>query len=373
MEEKDSSKNRQCQENEHPETAEPPLRSSTLKTIEFRKKFYPNVSETDWQNWKWQIRNSITTYEELKRIFSSSENILSDDVNLPLRITPYYASLITTLDSGLGKCVIPTKNELIHSSGESIDPLDEEKYRHGCIIHKYVDRVLFISTNLCSTYCRYCVRSRIIDKEKIDWTEGLQYIKNHNEIKDVIISGGDGLLINIKQLDYLLNQIKNIKHVEIIRIGTKIPSVLPQKINNELINVLKNVQPIFVNIHITHPDELTPEFKLACDKLIGAGVILNSQTVLLKGVNDDIDIMEKLMRKMLTFRIRPYYLFTCDFILGSSHFRCDISKGVEIIKELRNRMSGLGIPNFIVDTKDRKIPILANYDNEINNYLYNVN
>lgn len=363
MEENVSSKIRFQTTSEHTSETEEPSPKSSEKTIKFRHKFYNSASDEEWQDWKWQIRNSITTYKKLNKIIDLNKEeklAFKNNINLPFKITPYYLSLVLH-SKELHKTIIPTILENIYSEEESIDPLDEEKYRHGCVIHKYSDRVLFLSTNLCATYCRYCTRSRIMHKEKINWEEGLKYIKEHKEIKDVIISGGDGLLISLKKLDYLLNEIRKINHIEIIRIGTKIPIVLPYKIDEYLINILKKYKPIYMNIHITHPDELTSECENACTKLVESGIILGAQTVLLKDVNDNINTMEILMRKMLMIRIRPYYLYSCDFINGSSHFRCDIQKGIEIIKELRNRIGGLGVPTFIIDTKTQKIPIIPNY------------
>ena len=351
------------------DSEEPPLISKN--TQEFKNKFYPNTTLEEWNDSKWQIQNSITSLQQLEKILVLTENeynAFKINNNLPFRVTPYYMSLVINSNE-LRKTVIPTIHENIYSDEESDDPLDEEKYRHGCVIHKYPDRALFLSTNFCSTYCRYCTRSRIMHKEDSNWEEGLNYIREHKEIHDVIVSGGDALLLKLEKLDYLLNEIRNIKHIEIIRIGTKAPIVLPQRINDHLINILSKYQPLYINIHIMHPDELTMECKEACNKLINSGFVLGSQTVLVKNINDNIKTMELLMRELLKMRIRPYYLYSCDFIKGSSHFRCKIEKGIEIIKDLRNNMSGLGIPSFIIDTKTKKVPIIADYQNEINEYL----
>jgi len=350
---------------------EPPLISP--KILEFKNKYYQNITLEEWLNWKWQIKNSITTYKELKNILllnKDEQDAFNININLPFKVTPYYMTLVSE-NKELRKTVIPTIQENIYSVQESNDPLDEEQYRHGCVIHKYKDRALFLSTNSCTTYCRYCTRSRIMHKEETNLEEGLSYIRNNNEIRDVIISGGDALLLKLDKLDYLLSKLKEINHIEIIRIGTKIPIVLPYKIDNELVNILKKYKPLYINIHIMNHKELTLECKEACNKLIDSGIILGSQTVLIKDVNDNIESMEKLMRELLKMRIRPYYLYSCDYIKGSSHFRCNIEKGIEIIRELRNRISGLGIPNFIIDTKTKKVPLIANYDNEINQYMKN--
>lgn len=347
-----------------PDTEEPPLICSE-KTQSFKNKFYPQVSQKDWDDWKWQIRHSITSYEELSRIFGSSDYELSEDINLPLRITPYYASTITSLKEGIGKCVIPTSNELIVTPNEVNDSLHEEQQSPvACIVHRYPDRVLFLTTDFCSSNCRYCTRSRLINRETISrkvWDKGIQYIKDHPEIRDVLLSGGDPLTMSDDSIEYLLSEIRKIEHVEFLRIGTKVPVVLPQRITHKLVNMLKKYHPLFISIHFSHPDELTPEVKEACEKLANAGIPLGSQTVLLKGVNDEVPIMTKLMHGLLKIRVRPYYIYACDLVAGTSHFRTTINKGLQIISGLRGWTSGYAVPQFIVDTPGGKIPLLPKY------------
>ena len=343
---------------------EPPLICSE-KTQFFKNTFYPKVSQKDWDDWRWQIRNSITSYEELSRIFGSSDYELSEDINLPLRITPYYASTITSLKEGIGKCVIPTSNELIVTPNELNDSLSEEEQSPvECIVHRYPDRVLFLTTDFCSSNCRYCTRSRLVNREAISrkvWDKGIQYIKDHPEIRDVLLSGGDPLTMSDESIEYLLSEIRKIEHVEFLRIGTKVPVVLPQRITSELVNMLKKYHPLFISIHFSHPDEMTPETKQACERLADAGIPLGSQTVLLKGVNDNVNTMKKLMHQLLKARVRPYYIYQCDRVVGTSHFRTPISKGIEIIEGLRGWTSGYAIPSFIVDTPGGKIPLLPEY------------
>lgn len=365
MNETDSSKVQFQTTSEHmSETEEPPLKSSE-KSLIFKAKFYPDATLDEWNDWQWQIRHSIISYEELKRIFGDSEYELSEDINLPLRITPYYASTITSLSDGIGKCVIPTRNELIVTDNEVNDSLEEDKQSPvPCIVHRYPDRVLFLTTDFCSSNCRYCTRSRLINRESISrktWDRGIVYIKNHPEIRDVLLSGGDPLTLSDESIEYLLKEIRSIEHVEFLRIGTKMPVVCPQRITKKLTSILKKYHPLFISIHFSHPDELTIETKEACEKLADAGIPLGSQTVLLKDVNDNIEIMKKLMHGLLKIRVRPYYIYACDRVVGTSHFRTNISKGLQIIQGLRGWTSGYAVPQFIVDTPGGKIPLLPNY------------
>jgi lysine 2,3-aminomutase len=220
---------------------------------------------------------------------------------------------------------------------------------------------LFTVTNSCSTYCRYCTRSRVVggqdnySKTQID--NAIEYIKNHPEIRDVLISGGDPLTMTTESLEYIIKRIRNIKHVEIIRIGTKVPVVMPQRITADLCDMLKKYHPLYISIHFIHPLEITKECREACNKLANAGITLRSQTVLLKDINDDVETMKKLMHELLKIRVSPYYIYACDRILGSSHFRSTIEKGLEIINGLRGWTSGYAIPTFIVDSKYGKIPV----------------
>lgn len=346
------------------------------KSLKFKDKFFPNTTLNQWNNWKWQIQNSITSYEKLSEIFGSLNYKQTDNLNLPLRITPYYASNISVINSGIGKCMIPSEHELIFSDNEEFDALHEENQSPvKNIVHRYPDRVLFLTTSFCSSYCRYCTRSRLVGQRKInkkDWNEGINYIKNHSEIRDVLLSGGDFLSLSDNNIKYLLSQIRSIEHVEIIRIGTKIPIVLPQRITKNLLNILKKYHPLLISIHVTHPDELTPEVKYACESLANCGIPLGSQTVLLKGINDDAEVMKKLMHQLIKIRIKPYYLYQCDQIKGSSHFRTNLNKGIEIIDSLRGHTTGYCIPKFIVDSHLGKIEISSNNIVSIENNVHNL-
>jgi lysine 2,3-aminomutase len=336
---------------------------------------FPEVSQSDWNNWKWQISHSFTNMQQLNPIFATESVDFDLDKGafelLPLRITPYYASLIyqTKQDDPIRRTVVPSVFELELNRGEIADPLSEENHSPvPNLVHRYPDRVLFLATGFCSAYCRYCTRTHMVAKDKChvgkdSWEPALQYISKHSEIRDVIVSGGDPLSMPDEQIDYLLSRLRAIDHIEIIRIGTKIPVVLPMRITESLVSILKKYHPLFMSIHFTHPEELTTEVKRACELLADAGIPLGSQTVLLKGINDSVEIMRRLMQGLLKMRVRPYYLYQCDPIPGSMHFRTPVSKGIEIIKGLRGFTSGYAVPQFVIDAPGGggKIPLLPDY------------
>lgn len=347
------------------------------RTLEFKNKFYPNVSNNEWNNWHWQIRNSIKSIKQLNTFFDlkESEKKIGDGNkdSLPLRITPYYASLIESIDNptqAIRKSIVPDFNEFSVTKGEASDPLSENHDSPiANLVHRYPDRALFLSTGFCAAYCRYCTRSHMVAKEHKchqgikEWNNAFEYLKSHTEIRDVIISGGDPLTMSDDKIEYLLSNLRKIEHIEIIRIGTKVPVVLPQRITPELINIIKKYHPVFMSIHFTHYSEITPEVKFACSQLANAGIPLGSQTVLLKDINDNIESMKKLVHGLLKIRVRPYYLYQCDPILGSSHFRTPVSKGIEIIEGLRGHTSGYAIPHYVIDAPGGggKIPVLPEY------------
>lgn len=365
MEEKDSSKQRQSQ-SEHVDSAEPPLVCSTQSQV-FKNKFYPNATPEEWGDWKWQIRNSITSYEELSRVFGSSDYEVSEDINLPLRITPYYASTIKDPKGPIGRCVVPSREELIVTENEESDSLHEEQYSPlPNFVHRYPDRVLFLTTDFCSSYCRYCTRSHMVSHSEINkkmWDKAIDYIREHTEVRDVLLSGGDLLTMDDTSIEYLLKAVRSIEHVEFLRIGTKIPVVLPQRITPELCSMMKKYHPLFISIHFSHPDELTPEVKQACERLADAGIPLGSQTVLLKGVNDNVPTMKALMHGLLKIRVRPYYIYACDLVPGTSHFRTTVNTGLQIIAGLRGWTTGYAVPQFVIDAPGGggKIPLLPEY------------
>ncbi|MBN2213106.1 MAG: KamA family radical SAM protein [Bacteroidales bacterium] len=344
-------------------------------SVEFMCKNFPDVTIDKWNNWNWQIQNSYTTFKKLSQVIDFSgvkdfESIVAAK-RLPLRITPYYASLMagSNQTNPIRKGVVPTAYELIVTPGECSDPLHEENCSPAPnLVHRYPDRVLFLATGFCATYCRYCTRSHMVAKEKVHyglsaWQQALEYIRNNKQIRDVIVSGGDPLTIPETHLEYLLTSLRNIPHIEIIRIGTKAPVVLPQRITCGLVKMLKRYHPLYMSIHFMHPDELTPEVYEACSRLADAGIPLGSQTVLLKGINDNVRTMRQLMHGLLINRVRPYYIYQCDPIPGSSHFRTPVQKGIEIIKGLRGHTSGYAVPHYVIDAPGGggKIPLLPEY------------
>ncbi|HOK24924.1 MAG TPA: KamA family radical SAM protein [Bacteroidales bacterium] len=353
---------------------ETPVQIVSNRNADFIHRYFPLATNEQWNDWKWQLRNAITTLEDLRKIMPLTEKeimaIKHLKGRLPLRITPYFASLIHNTKPGnpLRRIVIPVVEELIQLPVEKPDPLHEEAYSPvKGIVHRYPDRVLFTVTQVCSAYCRYCTRSHSVGKldklGKNDFEKAFDYIRNHTEIRDVLVSGGDPLTMSDEMLDYILKNIRNIPHVEIIRIGTRVPVVLPQRITDKLIATMRKYHPLYISLHFSHPDEITDECAQACNKLADGGFPLGSQTVLLKGINDNVEIMKKLFHKLLMIRVRPYYLYQCDLIPGSGHFRTSIRKGLEIIKGLRGYTSGYAIPQFVVDAPGGggKIPLLPDY------------
>jgi len=342
----------------------------------FIDKFFPNISYREWNDWKWQLRNCFKSVEDLSRvmILSDDEKLaiskLKEANRLPMKISPYYLSLIYDSIPGdpIRKTMIPMMNQLETSSNEESDPLDEIRTSPvKGIVHRYPDRVLFVVTQFCSAYCRYCTRSHLVGKPhpltRAEWDTAIDYIDKHEEIRDVVVSGGDPLTMENSKLEYLLSRLRSIKHVEIIRLGTKVPAVLPMRINARLLTMLKKYQPLYFSVHFTHPREMTLETCRACNMIADAGFPLGSQTVLLKGINDKPEVMKDLMLKLLKVRVRPYYIYQCDPIPGSSAFRTTVEAGVNIIEHLRGHISGYGVPHFVIDAPGGggKVPILPNY------------
>ncbi|KAF5081667.1 L-lysine 2,3-aminomutase [anaerobic digester metagenome] len=340
-----------------------------------RKEFFPNVSDSDWNDWKWQVRNRIETLEELKKYIKltaeEEEGVRKSLQTLRMAITPYYLSLINPNDANcpVRKQAIPSISETFTSTADLLDPLheDEDSPVPG-LTHRYPDRVLFLITDMCSMYCRHCTRRRFAGqkdaatpKDNID--KGIEYIANHPEVRDVLLSGGDALLVSDSRLEEIISRLREIPHVEIIRIGSRVPVVLPQRITNDLVNMLKKYHPVWLNTHFNHSDEITPESYEACSKLANAGVPLGNQSVLLRGVNDCPNIMKKLVHNLVKMRVRPYYIYQCDLSMGLEHFRTPVSKGIEIIESLRGHTSGYAVPTFVVDAPGGggKTPVMPQY------------
>jgi len=347
------------------------------RTQLFRQQYYPEISDKQWNNWHWQIRNRIKDLAGLERIIHLSaeerDAILSHQQPLPVAIDPYYASLLDPNDprQPLRRTVVMVNDEHRATAAEAIDPLGEDSDSPvPGLVHRYPDRVLFLTTGFCTVYCRYCTRSRLVGNpggeyrfNLSQWEGAIHYIENHSEVRDVLLSGGDPLTLSDVQLEWLLARLHRIPHVEMLRIGSKVPVVLPQRITSKLTGMLRKYHPLWMSIHFTHPDELTPEVAQACGRLADAGIPLGSQTVLLKGINDNVETMKRLFQGLLKIRVKPYYLYQCDPVIGSSHFRTSIDKGLEIIAGLRGHTTGYAVPTYVVDAPGGggKIPLLPNY------------
>jgi lysine 2,3-aminomutase len=320
------------------------------------------------EGWQQLLKRSLKSPEEIARFFNLNvEKVRKIARQFRVQITPYYANLIKEKGDAIYRQVVPDNAELEEADGAS-DPLSEDEDSPvPSIIHRYPDRVLFLVSHLCASYCRFCTRKRKVgDQEKIHPRHieaGVDYIRNHPEVRDVIISGGDPLMLGDRRLESILKMLREIPHVEILRIGTRIPCFLPQRITPELVAMLKKYHPLYVNVHFNHPDEITEEAARALNRLADAGIPLGNQAVLLKGVNDDPAVMKKLMQKLLTARVRPYYIYQADYVNGTAHLRTTVEKGIEIMQALRGWTSGLAVPYFVIDAPGGggKIPIVPNY------------
>ena len=336
---------------------------------------WPEVPEEEWNDWHWQLRHRITTLEQLEKLMvltpEERAGCLFAQHKLALAITPHFFNLIDRQDPGcpIRRQVIPRIEESEIAPGESPDPVGEEGTMPvPGIVHRYPDRVLFLVTDRCAAYCRYCTRSRLVSNAQAydfhpELEAGLKYIEDHPEIRDVLISGGDPLLLSDAKLDALMGRLRAIKHVEFIRLGSRIPVFLPQRITPALAEVFRRHGPIWLSIHTNHPKECTQELAAALDRLSFAGVPLGNQSVLLRGVNDDPQVMTSLVHRLLMMRVRPYYLYACDLIEGSSHLRVPIQRGVEIIRALRGHTTGYAIPQLVIDAPGGggKIPVNPEY------------
>lgn len=328
----------------------------------FRRRFFAAASRAEWNDWRWQARNRIRDLATLERIFVLSEEERAAarrlEGGLPVGITPYYAALFDRTDARdpLRRTHLPVMDEFAWSRGEADDPLGEDgDTAVPGLVHRYPDRVLFLTTGFCATYCRYCTRARMVGTVGEysfglgQWQRAIDYIAARPQIRDVLLSGGDPLTLADERLDWLLARLRAIPHLEFLRIGTKVPMVLPQRITRDFVRMLRRHHPLWLSIHATHPDELTPEASEALSRLADAGIPLGSQTVLLAGVNDDVATMRRLNHGLLMRRVRPYYLYQCDPISGSAHFRTPVEKGLEIVAGLRGHTTGYACPSFVVD------------------------
>ncbi len=350
---------------------------------EFLARHFPGAHPRNWRDWRWQLAHRVTSLDAAARLLELSDaeaRALSlARATLPLAVTPYYARLLDPRDPDqpLRRMVLPSCWEAVRAPGEAEDPLgeDNDSPTPG-LVHRYPNRVLFLATDFCSTYCRYCTRSRAVggrehggcgsnraEHLRQRWQRCLDYIAATPQIQDVLLSGGDPLTMPTEALDWLLTRLRAIRHVEIVRIGSKVPAVLPQRVTPSLTRMLKKHHPLWISLHFAHPGELTAESRLACARLADAGIPLGSQTVLLAGVNDDAATLGRLFQGLLSFRVRPYYLYQCDPISGSAHFRTPVARGVEILRALRGRLSGYAMPTFVIDAPGGggKIPLAPDY------------
>jgi len=333
-----------------------------------------HVPAAQWNDWRWQLANRLKSIEQLAEVIhlTPSEEIALQSANhFRVAIPPYFASLMDPEDPDcpIRRQVVPTAEELAPFEAEMEDSLAEDAHSPmPGLVHRYPDRVLMLVTTQCASYCRYCTRSRLVGNvhaqfSQADYQRQIAYIANNPQVRDVLISGGDPLTLPVKVLDQILAGLRSIPHVEVIRIGTRVPGFLPQRIDEELLNCLRKYHPLWMNIHFNHPKEISPEVEAALTKLANAGIPLGSQSVLLAGINDCPNIMKDLSHKLLRNRVRPYYLYQCDLVHGAGHFRTPVSKGIEIMEALRGHTSGFGIPTYVIDAPagGGKIPILPNY------------
>ena len=340
-----------------------------------RYELFPNVTDEQWNDWKWQVRNRIETLEDLKKYVTltpeEEEGVKKTLQTLRMAITPYYISLIdpSNPDCPVRKQAVPTAKETYQSPADLLDPLheDEDSPVPG-LTHRYPDRVLLLITDMCSMYCRHCTRRRFAGQkdaesavDRID--RAIEYIAKTPQVRDVLLSGGDALMVSDERLEYIISRLRQIPHVEIVRIGSRTPVVCPQRITDNLVNMLKKYHPIWLNTHFNHPQEVTKEATEACARLANSGIPLGNQTVLLRGVNDCVNTMKKLMHELVKMRVRPYYIYQCDLSMGIEHFRTPVSKGLEIIEGLRGHTSGYAVPTFVVDAPGGggKTPVMPQY------------
>lgn len=336
---------------------------------------WKNITEEQWNSWEWQVKNRITQVEDLKQVINLTKEeetgIEKALQTLRMGITPYYASLMDPDDAHcpVRMQAVPTMRELHRSESDMDDPLHEDVDSPvPGLTHRYPDRVLLLITDMCAMYCRHCTRRRFAGQkdtglpvDRID--AAIEYIRNTPQVRDVLLSGGDCLLVSDSRLEYIIAKLREIPHVEIVRLGSRTPVVMPQRITDDLVKMLKKYHPIWINTHFNHPKELTTEAKAALAKMADAGIPLGNQSVLLRGINDCIHVMKDLVHELVKSRVRPYYLYQCDLSMGIEHFRTTVSKGIEIIEGLRGHTSGYAVPNFVVDAPGGggKIPVNPQY------------
>lgn len=359
---------RRHQRSMHPHDLDPQFISHTPG-------YWPDEVTDDWNDHRWQLRNRVGSLADLDlRLNLTDEEragVILAGTKLAMSITPHFFNLIDRDDPNcpIRRQVIPRIEEAWNAPEEMADPCGEDSHMPvPGLVHRYPDRVLFLVTDRCASYCRYCTRSRVVSGVgeqhlETQWEPAFQYLEKHTEVRDVLLSGGDPLLFSDERLDKILTRLRSISHLQFLRIGSRIPIFLPQRITPELCEMLKKHHPLFISIHTNHPRELTTEVREALGRLADAGIPLGNQSVLLRGVNDSVDIQKALVHKLLMCRVRPYYLYQCDLITGSSHLRTSVAEGVAIIESLRGHTTGYAIPQFVIDGPGGggKIPINPNY------------
>jgi lysine 2,3-aminomutase len=344
--------------------------------------FWPEATDAEWNDWRWQLRHRISTPEQaaqyLRLTPDEREGLLLTRHKLAFAITPHYFNLIEpdNPDCPIRRQVIPRAGESVVTPGEMADPCGEDSHMPvPGLVHRYPDRVLFLVTDRCASYCRYCTRSRVVSgvgeqELETDFEAVYEYLEKHTEVRDVLLSGGDALLLSDDKLRKILTRLRAIGHIEFLRIGSRVPIFLPQRITPELCAMLKEFHPLWMSVHVNHPRELTTEVRDALGRLADAGIPLGNQSVLLAGVNDTPDTMRALIHKLLRCRVRPYYLYQCDLIHGSAHLRTSVAKGLEIMEALRGHTTGYAVPQYVIDAPGGggKVPVSPGYvvyhDNE---------
>jgi lysine 2,3-aminomutase len=337
---------------------------------------YKEINPLDWEDWRWQMRNRITKLEQISQVVNltkeEEEGIKNAKGHMAMAVTPYWATLLDPEDRNcpIRRQCIPTQNEFHISPYEMADPCGEDSDSPAAhLVHRYPDRVLLLATESCAMYCRHCTRRRLVGhSEKVDnspsrWDAAIEYIRSNKKIRDVLISGGDPLTLEDEVLEDLIKKLRSIPHLEFLRLGTRVPVTLPQRITESLVSMLKKYSPIWVSIHFNHPKEITRRTRIACEMLADAGIPLGSQTVLLKGINDRPSTMRRLVHDLLKIRVRPYYIYQCDLVRGTQHFRTPVEAGINIIEKLRGHTTGYGVPTYVIDAPGGggKIPINPNY------------
>ncbi len=353
-----------------------PQSAEELKLFNTTKRVgWEHVSDAEWQDWHWQLRQSVRTLEQLESLMrltpEERAGALLSGSKLALGITPYFFNVMDREDPhcAVRRQVVPRLEETVYQPDEMIDPCGEDRDMVAPgLVHRYPDRVLFLVTDRCASYCRYCTRSRVVSGVgeqhlEADHAAALDYIRQHPEVRDVLLSGGDPLLFSDAKLESLLSALREIRHVEFVRIGTRIPIFLPQRITTELCAMLRKYHPLWISIHTNHPRELTAESRTALERLADAGIPLGNQSVLLRGVNDSAAVLKALFQKLLICRVRPYYLYQCDLIRGSSHLRVPVREGLRIMEQLRGHTTGYAVPQYVVDGPGGggKIPLNPEY------------